>query len=185
MSEGFLEGLSKQLHLSTPEKIAVGLALSDSGNTDFRIRDEQSNSAELLSLETEDVEKRHQRNIQDHPLFFGITLGLLAEIINSRLFTTVRDSLGLTYDVSFELSLFDRLKLRWYVVSVTSTPGKVYKAVDACKNVLRGLHDSKIAQRELDRMEVLLGKTKKFDDLMVAVAAKGRQLETIKHDGKP
>ncbi|XP_058097828.1 uncharacterized protein LOC131242889 isoform X2 [Magnolia sinica] len=171
MSEGFLEGLSKQLHLSTPEKIAVGLALSDSGNTDFRIR--------------EDVEKRHQRNIQDHPLFFGITLGLLAEIINSRLFTTVRDSLGLTYDVSFELSLFDRLKLRWYVVSVTSTPGKVYKAVDACKNVLRGLHDSKIAQRELDRMEVLLGKTKKFDDLMVAVAAKGRQLETIKHDGKP
>ena len=42
-----------------------------------------------------------------------------------RLFTTVRDSLGLTYDVSFELSLFDRLKLGWYVVSVTSTPGKV------------------------------------------------------------
>lgn len=42
-----------------------------------------------------------------------------------RLFTTVRDSLGLTYDVSFELSLFDRLKLGWYVISVTSTPGKV------------------------------------------------------------
>lgn len=42
-----------------------------------------------------------------------------------RLFTTVRDSLGLTYDVSFELSLFDRLELGWYVVSVTSTPGKV------------------------------------------------------------
>ncbi|XP_058107669.1 uncharacterized protein LOC131251155 isoform X1 [Magnolia sinica] len=41
------------------------------------------------------------------------------------LFTTVRVSLGLTYDVSFELSQFDRLKLRWYVVSVTSTPGKV------------------------------------------------------------
>lgn len=42
-----------------------------------------------------------------------------------RLFTTVRDSLGLTYDVSFELSLFDRLSLGWYVVSVTSTPAKV------------------------------------------------------------
>ncbi|MCL7025364.1 hypothetical protein MKW94_015068 [Papaver nudicaule] len=68
-----------------------------------------------------------------------------------RLFTTVRDSLGLTYDVSFELNLFDRLNLGWYVISVTSTPGKVYKAVDACKNVLRGLHSSKIALRELDR----------------------------------
>lgn len=42
-----------------------------------------------------------------------------------RLFTTVRDSLGLTYDVSFELNLFDRLKLGWYVISVTSPPGKV------------------------------------------------------------
>lgn len=43
-----------------------------------------------------------------------------------RLFTTVRDSLGLTYDVSFELNLFDRLKLGWYVISVTSTPSKVW-----------------------------------------------------------
>eukprot|EP01018_Ginkgo_biloba_P031971 Gb_23136 [translate_table: standard] len=88
---------------------------------------------------------------QNHPLYCCVTLTLLAEIINSRLFTTVRDSLGLTYDVSFELSLFDRLKLGWFVISVTSTPMKVYKAVDACINVLRGLHGSKITQRELDR----------------------------------
>jgi predicted Zn-dependent peptidase len=32
-----------------------------------------------------------------------VSLQLLAEVINSRLFTTVRDSLGLTYDVSFEV----------------------------------------------------------------------------------
>ncbi|VFQ95828.1 unnamed protein product [Cuscuta campestris] len=86
-----------------------------------------------------------------HPLFFAITMGLLAEVINSRLFTTVRDSLGLTYDVSFELNLFDRLKLGWYVISVTSTPTKVHRAVDACKNVLRGLHSNMITPRELDR----------------------------------
>ncbi|XP_023635499.1 stromal processing peptidase, chloroplastic isoform X2 [Capsella rubella] len=92
-----------------------------------------------------------QRKLRAHPLFFGISMGLLAEIINSRLFTTVRDSLGLTYDVSFELNLFDRLNLGWYVISVTSTPGKVYKAVDACKSVLRGLHSNQIAPRELDR----------------------------------
>ncbi|CAF1729317.1 hypothetical protein Bca4012_042833 [Brassica carinata] len=92
-----------------------------------------------------------QRKLRSHPLFFGISMGLLAEIINSRLFTTVRDSLGLTYDVSFELNLFDRLNLGWYVISVTSTPGKVFKAVDACKSVLRGLHSNQIAPRELDR----------------------------------
>lgn len=86
-----------------------------------------------------------------HPLYCCVTLTLLAEIINSRLFTTVRDSLGLTYDVSFELNLYDRLKFGWFVISVTSTPAKVYKAVDACKNVLRGLQGSRITQRELDR----------------------------------
>ncbi|WOK95316.1 stromal processing peptidase, chloroplastic [Canna indica] len=111
------------------------------------INDEMPNSGKLIHQE----EKNIERGIRSHPLFFGITLGLLAEIINSRLFTTVRDSLGLTYDVSFELSLFDWLNLGWYVISVTSTPGKVYKAVDACKSVLRGLYSNKIAQRELDR----------------------------------
>ncbi|KAE8057482.1 hypothetical protein FH972_014172 [Carpinus fangiana] len=114
------------------------------------IEGSQSTSVEL-HMEGQDVQKDLQRKLRGHPLFFGITMGLLAEIINSRLFTTVRDSLGLTYDVSFELNLFDRLKLGWYVISVTSTPGKVHKAVEACKNVLRGLHGNKITQRELDR----------------------------------
>ncbi|KAL8056410.1 hypothetical protein ABFX02_04G118100 [Erythranthe guttata] len=101
--------------------------------------------------ELENSDKDMQGKLRTHPLFFAITMGLLQEIINSRLFTTVRDSLGLTYDVSFELNLFDRLKLGWYVISVTSTPGKVHKAVDACKNVLKGLLSSRIARRELDR----------------------------------
>lgn len=73
----------------------------------------------------------------------------------NRLFTTVRDSLGLTYDVSFEVHLFDKLGLGWYVISVTSTPEKVQKAVDACKSVLRGLDHNKISQRELDRVMAL------------------------------
>ncbi|KAL3818489.1 hypothetical protein ACJIZ3_004394 [Penstemon smallii] len=106
---------------------------------------------EELPGESGNTENDLQGRLRAHPLFFAITLGLLAEVINSRLFTTVRDSLGLTYDVSFELNLFDRLKLGWYVVSVTSTPGKVHKAVDACKNVLRGLLSNRIAPRELDR----------------------------------
>jgi len=50
-------------------------------------------------------------------------------MINSRLFTTVRDSLGLTYDVSFELSLFDRLPSGWFHVNVTSTPQVQYCGV--------------------------------------------------------
>lgn len=88
---------------------------------------------------------------QRHPLYSSVALTLLAEIINARLFTTVRDALGLTYDVSFEMSLFDRLKGGWFVISVTSTPAKINKAVEASLNVLRGLIGSRINKRELDR----------------------------------
>ncbi|XP_020590342.1 stromal processing peptidase, chloroplastic [Phalaenopsis equestris] len=122
---------------------------SDEGKDLFELINDTSCEGDMQHITYQ--ENNIQRYMRCHPLFFGVTLGLLAEIINSRLFTTVRDSLGLTYDVFFELSLFDRLKLGWYVISVTSTPSKVYKAVDACKNVLRGLHSNKIAQRELDR----------------------------------
>lgn len=109
----------------------------------------QVSSGELSK--SKDLQNNQQESFRRHPLFFAVTMGLLAEIINSRLFTSVRDSLGLTYDVSFEVNLFDRLKLGWYVISVTSTPGKVIQAVDACKNVLRGLHSNQVLPRELDR----------------------------------
>ncbi|GJN38868.1 hypothetical protein PR202_gb27946 [Eleusine coracana subsp. coracana] len=62
-----------------------------------------------------DSSGKRRIDVRSHPLFFGITLSLLAEIINSRLFTTVRDSMGLTYDVSFELNLFDKLDLGWFI----------------------------------------------------------------------
>lgn len=86
-----------------------------------------------------------------HALYSCVALTLLAEIINARLFTTVRDTLGLTYDVSFEMSLFDRLKGGWYVISVTSTPAKVKSAVDASLKVLQGLRENPISKRDLDR----------------------------------
>lgn len=43
----------------------------------------QSKSEEL-HLEGTDLEKEMQRKLRGHPLFFGITMGLLAEVINSR-----------------------------------------------------------------------------------------------------
>ena len=86
-----------------------------------------------------------------HPLYASVTLGLLTEIINSRLFTTVRDTLGLTYDVSFELSLFDRLPAGWFHVNVTSTPQKIRDAMTASLRVLRSGASQPVTQRDLLR----------------------------------
>ncbi|KAF9601677.1 hypothetical protein IFM89_021729 [Coptis chinensis] len=54
-----------------------GLDLFDSVNSSLRGNDEPLNSSDLLKNDL-------QINLSGHPLFFGITLGLLAEIINSR-----------------------------------------------------------------------------------------------------
>ena len=91
------------------------------------------------------------REREKHPLFMSVSLSIMAEIINSRLFTTVRDSLGLTYDVSFELQLLDRMETSWYSVSVTSTPAKIDDALDASLHVLRELVSRRVSQQELDR----------------------------------
>lgn len=88
-----------------------------------------------------------------HPLYPMVTLSLLTEILNSRLFTTVRDALGLTYDVSFELNLFDRLDAGWFVVHVTSTPQKIHEALAASLNVLRQLDTMRVTLRELQRAQ--------------------------------
>lgn len=88
---------------------------------------------------------------QQHPLYGTVTLFLMTEVINSRLFTTVRDSLGLTYDVSFEVTLYDRLRAGWFSVHVTSYPDKIHDALAASLAVLRELKTSPITPRELMR----------------------------------
>ena len=86
-----------------------------------------------------------------HPLFHAASLSLLSEVVNSRLFTSVRDALGLTYDVSFELSSFDRLQAGWWILSVTSTPALVDAALEASLRTLRGLAFQRVSPRELER----------------------------------
>jgi hypothetical protein len=86
-----------------------------------------------------------------HPLYASMTLNLLTELVNSRLFTTVRDTLGLTYDVSFELALFDRLPSGWFHVNVTSTPEKIKDAMMASLQVLRSGATQAFNQRDLLR----------------------------------
>ncbi|CAI7839775.1 unnamed protein product [Closterium sp. NIES-53] len=107
--------------------------------------------APLGTAVVEGADGRKYWHRRRHPLYTSVGVLLLQEIVNARLFTTVRDALGLTYDVNFEISLFDRLATGWFCISVTSTPAKIQQAVEASLNVLRGLQANRITQRELDR----------------------------------
>ena len=81
-----------------------------------------------------------QCSLFDSAVYALVTLNLLMEVINGRLFGTVRDTLGLTYDVSFEMHMHDRLGPGLFVISTTSTPDKIQVGLSpALSAVDRGL----------------------------------------------
>lgn len=92
-------------------------------------------TAEELEGMTMEERKEAAQRRRAHPLFRSTTLQLLSEIINARLFTTVRDSLGLTYDVSFDLTVFDRLQTGWYAVTGATRFACVRCALPACDSL--------------------------------------------------
>jgi len=76
---------------------------------------------------------------RSHPLFANAALLLITEIINRRLFSTVRERKQLTYDANFSLTTFERLKGGYFLVTVTASIEKAQKALDACIETLTAL----------------------------------------------
>lgn len=87
--------------------------------------------------------------MKDHPLYPSMCLLAMREVINTRLFSTVRDSLGLSYDCSFELSMLDRLEAGFYTMTVSAHPSRIMEAVEAAKGVLQGVKRRPISELEV------------------------------------
>lgn len=87
--------------------------------------------------------------VKDHPLYPSMCLLAMREVINTRLFSTVRDSLGLSYDCSFDLSMLDRLEAGYYTCTVSAHPSRIGDAVAAAKGVLSGVKKRPISELEL------------------------------------
>ena len=66
----------------------------------------------------------------------------LSEIVNRRLFSTVRERKQLTYDANFSFSSFERLLGGWFLVTVTASKEKAQLALEACKETLHALRKS-------------------------------------------
>eukprot|EP00612_Vaucheria_litorea_P006165 CAMPEP_0171474386 /NCGR_PEP_ID=MMETSP0946-20130122/2397_1 /TAXON_ID=109269 /ORGANISM="Vaucheria litorea, Strain CCMP2940" /LENGTH=1090 /DNA_ID=CAMNT_0012004313 /DNA_START=171 /DNA_END=3444 /DNA_ORIENTATION=+ len=77
--------------------------------------------------------------LRNHPLFPSMALSLLKEVINRRLFSTVREQLRLTYDANFHFLGFERMQGSWYLITVTANPSKAEAALEACKDTLMKL----------------------------------------------
>lgn len=88
-------------------------------------------------------------SMMHHPLYPSMCLLAMREVLNTRLFSTVRDSLGLSYDCSFELSLYDRLEAGHYACTVSAHPSRITEAVNAAKGVLGGAKTRPISELEL------------------------------------
>jgi len=81
----------------------------------------------------------YDKSRRSHPLFSYITLALVSEIINRRLFSYVRERKQLTYDANFSLTGFERLKGGWFLVTVTASKENAQAALEACKETLQAL----------------------------------------------
>ena len=92
-----------------------------------------------------------------NPLATFVAGMLLTEVIGGRLFTTVRDALGLTYDCNFQLAFgLQNSDATTYRLVVTSTPAKIDDALDAALRVLRGFKNQRISMREVERARMTL-----------------------------
>jgi predicted Zn-dependent peptidase len=84
----------------------------------------------------------YDKKRRSHPLFAKAALALISEIVNRRLFSTVRERKQLTYDANFSFSNFERMLGGWFLVTVTASKEKAQLALDACKETLHTLRKS-------------------------------------------
>lgn len=89
-------------------------------------------------------------DLGDHPLRVTVALEVLTEIINSRLFSMLRDVLGLVYESSIRFHDYELLPTNGYVVSISAAPGKVDEAHEAALRVLRNLANGRQRITEYD-----------------------------------
>ena len=98
-----------------------------------------------------------QSDRRRNPLATFVAGMLLSEVVGGRLFTTVRDVLGLTYDCNFQLAFgLQNSDATTYRLVVTSTPAKIDDALAAAIRVLRGFKTQKISTREVERARMTL-----------------------------
>ncbi len=132
-----LPGKFLELELPDSDPRAVSYVAGSAPNLWGTLADGTTVAERVMAADKKqsDYDKRRR----SHPLFANVALSLLSEIINRRLFSTVRERRQLTYDANFSLTGFERLAGGWFLVTVTASKEKAQAALEACKETLHAL----------------------------------------------
>jgi len=135
-----IPGKFLELELEDPDPRAVSYVAGAAPNMWGFIAD-GSNVAQRVK----DADKKasdYDNKRRSHPLFANVSLSLLSEVMNRRLFSTVRERKQLTYDANFSLGGFERLAGGWFLITVTASKEKAQAALEACKETITTLRNS-------------------------------------------
>ena len=133
-------GKHLELELTDSDPRAVAYVSGSAPNAWGYLADGTTVAEKVLAADKKasDYDKRRR----SHPLFAFTALSLVSEIVNRRLFSTVRERKQLTYDANFSFSSFERLLGGWFLVTVTASKEKAQLALEACKETLHALRKS-------------------------------------------
>lgn len=131
-----------ELELEDPDPRAVAYVAGSAPNSWGYLSDGTTVAQRVLDADKKASEYDKKR--RSHPLFAHVALSLLSEIINRRLFSTVRERRQLTYDANFSFTNFERLAGGWFLVTVTASKEKAQLALEACKETLAALRKSQV-----------------------------------------
>eukprot|EP00554_Chaetoceros_debilis_P006134 CAMPEP_0194079482 /NCGR_PEP_ID=MMETSP0149-20130528/5671_1 /TAXON_ID=122233 /ORGANISM="Chaetoceros debilis, Strain MM31A-1" /LENGTH=1254 /DNA_ID=CAMNT_0038760989 /DNA_START=225 /DNA_END=3989 /DNA_ORIENTATION=+ len=129
-----------ELELSDPDPRAIAYVAGSAPNMWGTLADGTTVAERVMAADKSQSDYDQRR--RSHPLFANVSLALLSEIINRRLFSNVRERKQLTYDANFSLTGFERLAGGWFLVTVTASIENSQKALEACKETLEVLRKS-------------------------------------------
>jgi len=88
--------------------------------------------------------------LSSQPLYCSRTTYILTKLISAKLFSIVREKLGLTYEISADFYQYDFYNTSLFFINVTPFTDKIEQTKEAVLEVLRDIKTKKFTQAELD-----------------------------------
>eukprot|EP01119_Soliformovum_irregulare_P010046 TRINITY_DN2436_c0_g4_i1.p1 TRINITY_DN2436_c0_g4~~TRINITY_DN2436_c0_g4_i1.p1 ORF type:complete len:1034 (-),score=180.46 TRINITY_DN2436_c0_g4_i1:108-3209(-) len=93
-------------------------------------------------------------NTSRSPVYSSRILLIASMILNNKLFTTIREKMGLTYDISTDVAQYEFYDRGMFFVSLVPFPGEIERTKQEVVKMLHDFKHQKATQEELDEVLV-------------------------------